>query len=319
MAVNTQTVSNANDTLARRRQANSALLMRRQKEVYSLLPQIEDMGYQITSLGAEFTMAKLAKNEEQANKLKQQMIDIQQNIRQLLVDNGFDADYLQPVYTCDICNDKGFVDGRICSCLKQEIIKQRQNMLTALSPAPQTTFEQFSLDYYPDEERENGVNPRSQMAQIFAYCKKYADNFSRSRRSILMLGSSGLGKTHLSCAIADVCLKKGFVVMYASSQSLFEQIESNRFETQDILNDILSCDLFILDDLGTEYLTPHGLSVLYNIVNTRMLSGAPCIFSTNLTSQKALTGKYGEKIVSRLLGSCDALYFVGDDVRFKKK
>ena len=319
MATNTQTVSSANDTLARRRQANANLFMRRQQEVFAKLPQIEDMGYEITALGADFAMAKISKNEEKAAQLKQQMLELEQNKRTILVENGFSADYLDPVYTCSLCQDKGFVNGRICSCLKQEIIKQRQNMLTSLSPAPKTTFEQFSLEYYPDVTDEQGINPRRQMQQIFTYCTKYAENFNRSRRSILMLGSSGLGKTHLSCAIAAECVNKGFVVMYASSQSMFEQFENNRFDTQNILSDILDCDLFILDDLGTEYLTAHGLSILYNIINTRMLNGAPCIFSTNLTSQKALTAKYGEKIVSRLLGSCDTLFFVGEDIRFKKR
>lgn len=319
MATNTQTVSIANDTLAKRRQANTTLLMRRQQEVFAKLPRIEDIGYEITAIGADFTMARLAKNEERAVQLKQQMAELEQQRKTLLVENGFSADYLDPVYTCALCRDKGFVNGKICSCLKQEIIKQRQNMLTSLSPAPVTNFEQFSLEYYPDTTDEHGINPRRQMQQILNYCKKYAEGFNRNRRSILMLGTSGLGKTHLSCAIAGECVKKGYVVMYASSQSMFEQLENNRYDTQNVLNDILGCDLFILDDLGTEYMTAHGLSVLYNIINTRMLNGTPCIFSTNLTSQKALTAKYGEKIVSRLLGSCDTLYFVGEDIRFKKR
>ena len=150
MATNTQTVSNANDTLARRRQANTSLFMRRQQEVYAKLPQIEDMGYEITALGVDFTMAKLAKNEDGAAKIKQQMLDLEQQKKHLLIENGFSADYLDPIYTCTICKDKGFVNGKICSCLKQEIVKQRQNMLTSLSPAPKTTFEEFSLDYYPE-------------------------------------------------------------------------------------------------------------------------------------------------------------------------
>ena len=87
MAVNTQTVSSASDTLARRRQANSTLLMRRQAEVFAKLPQIEDTGYQITSLGVEFTRAKLAKNEELATKLKEQMLDLQQKKQDLLYRN----------------------------------------------------------------------------------------------------------------------------------------------------------------------------------------------------------------------------------------
>ena len=318
MAINTENVANANDTLARRRQINTTIQLRRQEEVYSRVPEIEELGYHITSLGVDYTMAKLAKKEEKAAEIKQQMVDLDEKRKQLLVQNGFAANWLDPVYTCPLCKDKGFVNGKICSCLKQEIVKQRQNMLTALSPAPNTTFEEFSLEKYCDETDENGENPRQQMTAVYNHCKMYAEKFHRNRKSLLMLGASGLGKTHLSCAVADVCVKNGFVVMYASSQSLFEQIERNRHNVQDILNDIISCDLFILDDLGTEYLTPYGQSILYNIINTRNLNNNPCIFSSNLTEDKDFLRKYGEKITSRLLGSCDVLEFAGEDLRFKK-
>ena len=315
MAVTTDNISLANDTLARRRQRNSSTLMRRQQEVFSLVPEIEEIGFEITSLGASYTMANLTKNADKAAELKAKMEALQQKRKDLLVQNGFSPDYLDPIYSCSECQDKGFVKGKICSCLKQEIIKQRQNMLTALSPAPKTTFEDFSLDYYPDKTDADGDNPREIMGSILTYCRKYAEKFSKDRKSVLMLGSSGLGKTHLSCAIADECLKKGFVVMYASSQSLFEQIEQNKHNVHGILNDIMSCDLFILDDLGTEYLTFYGQSILYNIINTRMINGSPCIYTSNLTSEKDFLKKYGEKITSRLMGSCDTLVFAGSDVR----
>ncbi len=319
MALKTETISGANDTLAKRRQMNNSKTLMRKKEVLSVIPEIEDIGYEITSIGASYTMAKLAKNDDYAKELKQQMEDLQQKRNDLLVQNNFPIDYLNPIYSCSICKDKGFVNGKICVCLQQEIIRQRQNILTSLSPAPKTSFEDFSLDFYPNTTYENGMNPYKQMEKIFGYCQNYAKNFSKKRKSMLMCGNSGLGKTHLSCAIADVCVKNGFIVMYASSQSLFNQIENNKQDTQSILSDIISCDLFILDDLGTEYLTPYGLSVLYNIINTRMINSTPCIFSTNLTSQKSLTAKYGEKITSRLIGSCDTLYFIGEDIRFKNK
>ena len=85
-----------------------------------------------------------------------------------------------------------------------------------------------------------------------------------------------------------------------------------------MISDILNCDLFILDDLGAESMTSYSLSVLYNIVNTRMINKKPCIYTSNITSQAALQKRYGEKISSRLLGSCDRLIFVGDDIRIIK-
>lgn len=317
MATSTENISLANDTLARRRQQNSTTLMRRQQEVFAIVPEIEEIGYEITSVGAKYTMAKLTKNADKAEELKAEMEALSKKQKDLLVQNGFAADYLEPVYHCSECQDKGFVNGKICTCLKQEIIKQRQNMLTALSPAPKTTFESFSLDYYSDKPDANGVVARDRMEPIFRYCKDFAENFSRDVKSLFMYGASGLGKTHLSCAIAGECLKKGFVVMYASSQSLFEQIEQNKHNVHHILNDIMNCDLFILDDLGTEYLTYYGQSILYNIINTRMINGSPCIYTSNLTSDKDLQKKYGEKIASRLMGNCQRLYFYGSDIRPK--
>ena len=315
MATSTENISLANDTLARRRQKNSTAMMRRQQEVFALVPEIEDLGYEITSLGAKYTMANLTKNADKAAELKTEMKRLHQQQKTLLVQNGFAENYLEPIYTCSQCQDKGFVKGKICTCLKQEIVKQRQNMLTALSPAPDTDFESFSLSHYPDVTDENGDNPREIMGHIYNYCRKYAEKFSKDRKSVLMLGSSGLGKTHLSCAIAKECLKKGFVVMYASSQSLFEQIEQNKHNVNNMLNDIMGCDLFILDDLGTEYLTYYGQSILYNIINTRMINGSPCIYTSNLTSEKDFLKKYGEKITSRLMGSCHTLVFAGSDIR----
>lgn len=315
MATKTENIASANDTLARRRQINTTIQLRRQEEVFSAVPEIEELGYEITAMGVDYAMAKLAKNEERATQLRSQMVETENKRKKLLAENGFAENYLDPVYTCPMCKDKGFVEGKICSCLKQEIIKQRQNMLCALSPAPKTSFESFSLDKYSNSPNEEGIIPREQMQEILGYCKGYAEKFHPNRNSVLMLGYSGLGKTHLSCAIADVCLKKGFVVMYASSQSLFEQIEYNRQETEGVLNDIIGCDLFILDDLGTEHLTPYGQSILYNIINTRAINNSPCIFTSNLVEEKDMYRKYGEKITSRLLGNCEVLEFVGEDIR----
>lgn len=319
MIVSPTSITGATDTLNKRRQINATQLIKRQREVFTALPQIEEIGYEISSLGASYAIANLAKQPEKANEIKEQMKSLEAKQKEILKENGFSENYLDQAYFCEKCKDKGFINGKVCVCMQQEIARQRQNSLSYLSPAPDTCFDDFSLNYYPDITDENGENPRCQMEQVLGYCKAFAAGFSRNKKSVLMCGTSGLGKTHLSCAIARVCMEKGFIVMYASSQSLFNQIDKLRPNDNGIVNDILACDLFILDDLGTEYMTPYCLSVLYNIINSRMIKGLPCIFSSNLASQKSLTAKYGEKIVSRLYGSCDILYFLGNDIRFIKK
>ena len=76
-------------------------------------------------------------------------------------------------------------------------------------------------------------------------------------------------------------------------------------------------DLLILDDLGTEYITPLTISVLYELINTRMLTHRPTIYTTNITDQSVFVARYTEKVASRMLGGCKMFKFFGTDQRLK--
>ena len=63
--------------------------------------------------------------------------------------------------------------------------------------------------------------------------------------------------------------------------------------------------------------TAFTKSVLYNLINTRILSGKPTIINTNLTMKK-INEKYDARIASRIIGSYDPHLFLGVDVRQQK-
>ncbi len=317
-----ESYNKAYSVLENRRTSMRAKYFAKQDEINKKVPRVSLLTDEINHLGASYTLAVLGKNKTEADSLRKQMevLDLQRT--QLLKENGFSKKDLEMEYFCPVCKDTGFVNGKACQCMKEEIIRQRQKFLTVLSPAPQADFESFSLDYYSRKAREMGngtmVVPYEHMKRIYDYCVAYAEHFSTGNKSLLMLGSAGLGKTHLACSIATVVMKNGYTVMYSSAQSLFSKIEQTRYTDEDVISDILACDLFILDDLGAESMTNYSLSVLYNIVNTRMISNKPCIYTSNITSQANLQKRYGEKISSRLLGSCDTFFFIGDDIRILK-
>ena len=317
-----ESYNNAYSVLENRRLAMRAKYFAKQDEINKKVPMVAEITDEINHLGASYTLAVLGKNKAEADKLRREMDKLDDERTRLLKENGFSKKDLEMEYFCPVCKDTGFINGRTCQCMKEEITRQRQKFLTLLSPAPQADFESVNLDMYPKTavEISNGtmIVPYTQMKRIYEYCQAYAHNFSTDNKSLLMLGSAGLGKTHLACAIANQVMKDGYTVMYSSSQSLFSKIEQARFTDEDVISDILNCDLFILDDLGAESMTNYSLSVLYNIVNTRMISKKPCIYTSNLTTQAALQKRYGEKISSRLLGTCDTFFFVGNDIRIMK-
>ena len=137
-----------------------------------------------------------------------------------------------------------------------------------------------------------------------------------------MFGKTGLGKTHLSLAIANEVVKKGYTVLYDSAQNYLRQIEKEHFgrdnNGEDTLGALISSDLLILDDLGTEFSTILSSAKLFHIINTRMLTKKQIVISTNLSPNK-LIDQYSDRLVSRIVGSYIILKFFGNDIRQKNQ
>lgn len=65
------------------------------------------------------------------------------------------------------------------------------------------SFDTFSLDWYSDRvEPGNSKSARSHMEMVYNSCAEFAHQFGRRPGNLLLFGNPGLGKTHLSAAIA---------------------------------------------------------------------------------------------------------------------
>jgi len=147
-------------------------------------------------------------------------------------------------------------------------------------------------------------------------------NMETSERNLMFVGPTGLGKTHLSSAIAFEVILKGYDVLYDTAQNILYSFEKERFSKSgvfdaDIIERYMTCELLIIDDLGTEYSGGMSVPSFYNLVNTRLIENKSMIISTNLTNQD-MGKKYADSIVSRIFGNFKVLYFIGDDIRNKK-
>ena len=252
--------------------------------------------------------------EDFIKKLAEINLDAQKKRRALLVANGFTEDWLDVRYTCPKCQDKGSVGGYACECYKLLLRSIEYEKLCSKLPVNKCSFENFRLDYYPDG---TGISPRRRMESVLGYCKAYADDFGRTSPSLLLYGKTGLGKTHLSLAIAGKAVEAGYGVIYMTAQNLFNRLEREKFGRGDGENteqSILDCDLLIIDDLGSEFSTQLTVSALYNIVNCRGLEEKPTIISTNLVPDE-LKDTYSDRIASRILSSYTILQFDGADIR----
>lgn len=321
MAYSREAYSKARTELQRRRTEAENDRKKRHDEVCLRFPEILDIEREMARTGAEAIRAVgLGKDaEEYIDKIAKANLCAQEMRKTILTSNGYPEDYLDIHYTCPVCEDTGYDGQNACRCYFELVKKYAFESVTKGSLMSEMTFDSFSLGFYPDtRDAESGVIPREHMSHILDFCKMYADGFSLKSESLLLLGRTGLGKTHLSLAIAGKVTDKGYSVIYDSAQNIINRIEKEHFgrgdSGSDTLSDVCGCDLLILDDLGTEFQTNFTVSTIYNIVNNRTLSSLPTIISTNL-DHSGLTEKYGERVASRIVGGFFTLGFCGNDIR----
>jgi len=299
------------------------------EKAYRCAPKIRDIEREMAGASALATKAVISDPEnaqELILKLGERNLKLQKQIQSLLQSCSLPIDCLEEKYFCPKCKDQGYSEGKICECFSRILEAVAYSALSRSAPAKNCIFENFSLGNYPSEPfGGTGIRPREHMKSIFEYCKRYAKAFSLESESLLMMGSTGLGKTHLSLSIASKVLEEGFGVIYTPVQNLMDTLESEKFSRESGAKEsyientrlTLSCDLLVLDDLGTEFATSFSNSVLYNIINTRLIESRPTIISTNMRISE-IEAKYSQRIVSRLICGYRVMEFFGKDIRMIK-
>lgn len=326
MAYPREIVETSRGILNGRRERAELALNQRRLRISRLAPHILQLEREIASTSARIAGAVLSGEDVQQKlaQIREFNLSKQQALKAALTAAGLASDALEIQYHCPVCKDTGNDNGKLCDCARQLQKGLMYERLGAVSQLADSRFENFSLHYYSDAPSgDSPVTERAVMQKALLECTKYAAGFSPSSPSLLLIGAPGLGKTHLSIAIACAAIEKGFDVLYVPFHTLLTKLEAARFgktseEFQDYLSPALSCELLILDDLGSEFSTSFSTAVLYDIINTRQMQGAPTIINTNL-KQNELSARYGERIRSRLLGCYRIIPFAGSDIRLQKK
>lgn len=306
-----------------RRLKNKYLLDKHQNEIYNKIPEIIELDHQIATQSVQSAKLALAGDTTALETLKMQNQRLSDAKVNLLLQYGYPADYLQPVYECPDCKDTGFQDNQKCHCFKQAIVNLVYAQSNVQKKIKLENFENFSFAFYSDRYVDPVTNrtPLNNIRRIVQTAKEFIQNFSSSYTNLLIYGNTGVGKTFLSNCIAGELLKLSYTVIYFTSFQLFDLLEKYKFHSsimnEDLLEQyeyILGCDLLIMDDLGTELVNSFTASALYWVVNERHLRQKSTIISTNLSFEQ-LKGNYSERIFSRIISHYLLLKIIGEDIR----
>ena len=293
----------------------------RRAEIHLAIPEVAEIDRALGRTGLSLMEASMQGEDVQAHiaAVRKTNEELRHVRAELLVSHGYPADYTEVRYECPLCNDSGFVDTRMCVCMKKKLVEAGFEASGMGNLLREQSFENFDLTYY-----QNDPAAHRRMEQILARMRLYTESFEAGKSGNLVLfGGTGLGKTHLSSAVARGVIERGCDVFYVSAVSMLSDFERERFgnsaggETGVGTDRYFSCDLLIIDDLGTEVNNQFTTSVLYNLINTRLNKRQSTVINTNLT-QDEFRKRYWDRITSRVLGEYTVLPFLGTDVRAQK-
>lgn len=300
----------------------------RKMEVYKQIPAIRRIDDDILKVGiamSRYIIENPKTYKESVMRAKKSIEDLKMEKAFLMTESNIAADYMDIHYECEKCLDKGYLeDGSRCSCLRQNLVSRAYEMSNIENVLKKENFSNFNIDIFSNEVFEGeSMTPRENMIDIVGIAEGFIYNFDENNGdNLLLYGTTGLGKTYLCNCIAKSLLDKRKIVVYQTAFTILEIIEKHRFNRGDQklnyykYNLLFDADLLVIDDLGTEVANTFTNAEIFNIVNTRILSGKKTIISTNLTP-KEISEIYTDRVFSRILDKFLPLKFYGKDLRWE--
>ncbi len=294
------------------------------EKIYSDFPEVKEIEEKINNCGVKCT-GEIIKNPEKGEeiilKMEEEIKALKKERIKILKDLNIEDDYNEIKYSCEKCKDTGFIENEKCSCLKEKLRidgYERSNLGNLIKTQ---NFENFDFSLYETKKNASGHSPLDYIKIAYNEAKKFCEEF-KTTKNILFYGNTGLGKTYISSCIAKEIIDLGYSVRFMSASKLFSVYDDYKFnrgneeENKRITDEAYSCDLLIIDDLGTEFFTSNSLSFLYDLMNERIIQGKKMIITTNLSIDE-LSSKYTPRFISRLYESFNTIKLEGENIRKK--
>jgi DNA replication protein DnaC len=175
------------------------------------------------------------------------------------------------------------------------------------------TLEQFDFEFTV------GVN-RGQIEELSSL------EFIKRNENIILLGQSGVGKTHLAIALAYKAVQKRIKARFTTISDLIMQMnhakKEKRYDTY-IRQAILAPSLLVIDEIGYFPMSKEDAHHFFQVISKRYEKGAT-IVTSNLVFSQWSSVFANDKVVTtaildRLLHHSHVINILGDSYRLKEK
>lgn len=163
--------------------------------------------------------------------------------------------------------------------------------------------------------REKRLSDLSDSPVLQSTCLEYIDSWEEKKKLWQWLYFSwlaGRGKTHTACAIVNELIERYLVTsMFVNLADIADRVrktfdEDKKSDDSKLFDKLKTCELLVIDDLGTEKWSEWIEEKLFSIINFRYDNQLPMIITSNL---KISDLKYNTRIISRIYEMSDQIGF----------
>lgn len=212
----------------------------------------------------------------------------------------------------EVVADRG---ARRCQCR----VRENRAKLLATANIPRR-YEGCSLANY----NVTLGNPTQHCA--LHYSHKLVSEYPMVDRGLLMMGTVGVGKTHLSVAILRKLIEQGINCLFYEFGMLLKEIQDSynpMSQTSElkVLAPVYEAEVLVLDELGASKPTDWMRDTMMQIIGRRYNNRKLTIFTTNYTDEQRTTNeetledRIGVRLRSRLYEMCRTVVIEGEDYR----
>jgi DNA replication protein DnaC len=213
------------------------------------------------------------------------------------------------------CNIHGLTrcltNGKCMQCNEDKLVAQAK-LLTTESTRDKLMQSGFGVKFKNVTFENYQPNSPSQQSAL-DICKRYAfsDKVKSGGKGVVLLGTPGVGKTHLSACIAKEFINRNDRVQYIK----YYQLNGARYP--DItMKSLSNVRLLIIDEVGTQN-TDFKQESLFEIIDMRYDRGLNTVLITNLT-EKEFDTMMSDALISRLAETSYRIQVTGNDYRLTK-
>ena len=149
-------------------------------------------------------------------------------------------------------------------------------------------------------------------------------SFIKEHTNLILIGGSGVGKTHLSTALGVEACKRGFSVAFFTAASLGNKLVEMQegLSLSRFIEKLKKIDLIIIDELGYVELSADTTQLMFQIFSERYEKGS-IIVTTNLEFKEWTKVFHDERmttaIIDRLIHNSKIISCNGPSYRYKQK